>query len=59
MPNFGGLLFDTRSIQGRANDKRHRLLFKGYDAGKHRHMLRPEKATLEAQPAGSGVIARL
>ena len=49
MPSFGGLLPVTkdRRIQGRAMTNVIVYSFKGYDTAKHRHILRPAKATLE------------
>jgi hypothetical protein len=47
MSSFGGRLSATGSNQGHANDKRYRLLVQGLRPTKHRHILRPAKATLE------------
>jgi hypothetical protein len=49
IPGFGGLLPVTkdRRIQGRAMTNVIVYSFKGYDTAKHRHILRPTKATLE------------
>jgi hypothetical protein len=48
MPSFGGLFSVTGSIpRGALMTHVTVYSFKGYDTAKHRHILRPAKATLE------------
>jgi hypothetical protein len=49
MPSFGGLLSVTEIAGSRGALMTHVTVysFKGYDTAKHRHTLRPAKATLE------------
>ena len=47
--SFGGLLFVTEIAGSRGTPMRNVIVysFKGFDTAKHRHILRPAKATLE------------
>jgi hypothetical protein len=49
MPSFGGLLPVTKIAGSRGALMTNVIVysFKGYDTAKHRHILRPAKATLE------------
>jgi hypothetical protein len=49
MPSFGGLLLVTKIAGSRGAPMTNVIVFsfKGYDTVKHRHILRPAKATLE------------
>jgi hypothetical protein len=49
MPSFGGLLPVTKmaGFRGALMENVFVYSFKGYDTAKHRHILRPAKATLE------------
>jgi hypothetical protein len=49
MPSFGGLLLITKIAGFRGAPMKNIIVysFKGYDTAKHRHILRPAKATIE------------